>query len=62
MREPKVRVVNGLRVPLPGDARRRATAVATVDRRMALHQTRRREPHVANDGAGPALGVPERTP
>jgi hypothetical protein len=40
MREPKVRAVNGQRVPLPGDARRWAAAVATVDRRMALIQAR----------------------
>jgi hypothetical protein len=41
MREPKVRVMNGLRVRLPGDARRRAAAVETVDRRMALLEARR---------------------
>lgn len=39
--DPKVRVMNGLRVHLPGDARRRATAVATVDRRMARLAERR---------------------
>ena len=44
MREPKVRVMNGLRVRLPGDARRRAAAVATVDRRMALLEARRAAP------------------
>lgn len=41
MREPKVLVRHGLRVRLPGDARRRAAAVATVDRRMALLEARR---------------------
>ena len=41
MREPKVRVMHGLRVRLPGDARRRAAAVAAVDRRMALLEARR---------------------
>jgi hypothetical protein len=59
MREPKVRVMNGLRVRLPGDARRRAAAVATVDRRMRMLEARRRAP---DDDAGPAIGVPERTP
>ena len=44
MREPKVRVMNGLRVRLPGDARRRAAAVETVDRRMELLEARRAAP------------------
>lgn len=44
MSDPKVRVMNGLRVRLPGDARRRAAAVATVDRRMALLEARRAAP------------------
>lgn len=49
MRAPKVRVMNGLRVRLPGDARRRAAAVATVDRRMALLKARRAEGHAEDD-------------
>jgi hypothetical protein len=53
MREPKVRAVNGLRVRLPGDARRRAAAVATVDRRMALLEARRAGASPPADAAVP---------
>jgi hypothetical protein len=58
MREPKVRVMNGLRVRLPGDARRRAAAVATVDRRMALLEARRAAPTSHEDPVVAEL-VPE---
>lgn len=61
MREPKVRAVNGLGVRLPGDARRRAAAVKTVDQRMALLEARRAAPtsHEVPAVAAPApVSVP----
>ncbi|NMM32435.1 MAG: hypothetical protein HHJ13_00220 [Phycicoccus sp.] len=56
MGESKVRVMNGLRVRLPGDAHRRAAAVETVDARMKLLAARRAAPtsHEVPVAAAPA--------